>query len=160
MLSAAELILSLEKLLQLHKNLYQLTLQKTEILKSENIDALKELLKKEQMFVKAISQLEDERIKQTVAFLGREDELSMSACIEKATGSEKDKLKELEKDFKETIDSLKATNELNRELAKQALQLVSMTLDMLMPQETEFNYNKPANKPIEKQRRSLFDSQA
>jgi len=159
-LSAAELILSLEKLLQLHKNLYQLTLQKTEILKSENIDALKELLKKEQMFVKAISQLEDERIKQTVAFLGREDELSMSACIEKATGSEQDKLKELEKDFKETIDSLKATNELNRELAKQALQLVSMTLDMLMPQETEFNYNKPANKPIEKQRRSLFDSQA
>ncbi|MFS0879526.1 flagellar protein FlgN [Bacillus sp. 7586-K] len=159
-MSAAELILSLEKLLQLHKNLYQLTLQKTEILKSENIDALKELLKKEQMFVKAISQLEDERIKQTVAFLGREDELSMSACIEKATGSEKDKLKELEKDFKETIDSLKATNELNRELAKQALQLVSMTLDMLMPQETEFNYNKPANKPIEKQRRSLFDSQA
>lgn len=159
-MSAAELILSLEKLLQLHKNLYQLTLQKTEILKSENIDALKELLKKEQMFVKAISQLEDERIKQTVAFLGREDELSMSACIEKATGSEQDKLKELEKDFKETIDSLKATNELNRELAKQALQLVSMTLDMLMPQETEFNYNKPANKPIEKQRRSLFDSQA
>ncbi len=159
-MSAAELILSLEKLLQLHKNLYQLTLQKTEILKSENIDELKELLKKEQMFVKAISQLEDERIKQTVAFLGREDELSMSACIEKATGSEQDKLKELEKDFKETIDSLKATNELNRELAKQALQLVSMTLDMLMPQETEFNYNKPANKPIEKQRRSLFDSQA
>lgn len=159
-MSAAELILSLEKLLQLHKNLYQLTLQKTEILKSENIDALKELLKKEQMFVKAISQLEDERIKQTVAFLGREDELSMSACIEKATGSEQHKLKELEKDFKETIDSLKATNELNRELAKQALQLVSMTLDMLMPQETEFNYNKPANKPIEKQRRSLFDSQA
>lgn len=159
-MTAAELILSLEKLLQLHKNLYQLTLQKTEILKSENIDALKELLKKEQMFVKAISQLEDERIKQTVAFLGREDGLSMSACIEKATGSEQDKLKELEKDFKETIDSLKATNELNRELAKQALQLVSMTLDMLMPQETEFNYNKPANKPIEKQRRSLFDSQA
>ncbi|MGN7939428.1 flagellar protein FlgN [Virgibacillus sp. 6R] len=159
-MSAAELILSLEKLLQLHKNLYQLTLQKTEILKSENIDELKELLKKEQMFVKAISQLEDERIKQTVAFLGREDELSMSACIEKATGSEQDKLKELEKDFKETIDSLKATNELNRELAKQAIQLVSMTLDMLMPQETEFNYNKPANKPIEKQRRSLFDSQA
>lgn len=159
-MSAAELILSLEKLLQLHKNLYQLTLQKTEILKNENIDELKELLKKEQMFVKAISQLEDERIKQTVAFLGREDELSMSACIEKATGSEQDKLKELEKDFKETIDSLKATNELNRELAKQALQLVSMTLDMLMPQETEFNYNKPANKPIEKQRRSLFDSQA
>lgn len=159
-MSAAELILSLEKLLQLHKNLYQITLQKTEILKSENIDALKELLKKEQMFVKAISQLEDERIKQTVAFLGREDELSMSACIEKATGSEQDKLKELEKDFKETIDSLKATNELNRELAKQALQLVSMTLDMLMPQQAEFNYNKPANKPIEKQRRSLFDSQA
>ncbi len=159
-MSAAELILSLEKLLQLHKNLYQLTLQKTEILKSENIDELKELLKKEQMFVKAISQLEDERIKQTAAFLGREDELSISACIEKATGSEQVKLKELEKDFKETIDSLKATNELNRELAKQALQLVSMTLDMLMPQETEFNYNKPANKPNEKQRRSLFDSQA
>lgn len=158
-MSAGKLIQTLEKLLQLHQNLYNVTLQKTEFLKSENVEELKELLKKEQMFVQAIKQVEEERIKDTVNFLENE-ELTLSACIEKAAGEEKEKLTGISKKFTETMEKLKASNQLNKKLTKQALQLTAITLDMIMPQERDFNYNKPADNTKEKQRRSLFDSKA
>jgi hypothetical protein len=159
---AGNLIQTLQKLLQLHQNLYKVTLQKTESLKSEKVEELKELLKKEQMFVQAIKQIEAERIEITSKFLGRSEELTLSACIEKADAEEKETLQRIANDFNETMDKLKAAIQVNRELTQQALQFVSLSLDMLMPQESITNYQRPdgTKVPTEKVRRSLFDSQA
>jgi hypothetical protein len=159
---AEKLIQTLEKLLQLHQNLHKITLQKTENLKSENVEQLRELLKKEQMFLQAIKQIEAERIQATIDFLGREGDLTLSACIEKAEGEQKESLKIIAKDFRDTMDKLKEANGLNRELTQQALQFVSLSLDMLMPQESFTNYQRPDQHQTqtEKRRRSLFDSQA
>ena len=159
-MSAGKLIGTLEKLLQLHQNLHKVALQKTESLKSENVTELNELLKKEQMFIKAIKQVEEERIKHTIQFLEKEEELTLSACIEKADAEEKEKLQVMAKEFAETMANLKAANQLNKELTKQALQLTAITLDMIMPQDKDFNYNKPAENTKEMKRRSFFDSQA
>ncbi|WP_121663636.1 flagellar protein FlgN [Metabacillus litoralis] len=159
-MAAEQLIQTLEKLLKLHQNLYEVTLQKTEILKHDSVEELKELLKKEQMYVQAIKQVEDERIRVAAEFLGNNEEATLSACIVKATGAEKEKLQVILKEFTKTMNQLKDRNQLNRELTKQALQLTSMTLDMIMPQETDINYDKPTNKTTEKQRRSIFDSKA
>jgi len=159
-MSADKLIVTLEKLLKLHENLYEVTLQKTELLKHDRVDELKELLKKEQMFIQAIKQVEEERIMQTIDFLGNINELTLSACIEKSTGIEKEKLELIRNKFTAVINELKDRNKLNKELTKQAIQLTSVTLDMIMPQESDINYNKPTNKSTEKQRRSIFDSKA
>lgn len=159
-MSAGNLIGTLEKLLQLHQNLHNVALQKTEILKSENVNELNELLKKEQMYIKAIKQVEEERIVHTVQFLETDEELTLTACIRKAVGEEKEKLQVIAKEFSGTMDMLKSTNQLNKELNKQALQLTAITLDMIMPQEKDFNYNKPAENTKEMKRRSFFDSQA
>lgn len=161
-MSAENLIRTLEKLLLLHQNLYKVALQKTTCLKSERIDELRELLKQEQKFVQASKQLEEERIRLTKLFLGREENLTLSACIEKATGEEKEKLQFFLNNFTETMDMLKGANRLNKELTLQSLQFVSLTLDMLMPQKNITNYNRPesTSKPVEKVRRSLFDSKA
>lgn len=159
-MSAGKLIGTLEKLLQLHQNLHKVALQKTEILKSENVNELNELLKKEQMYIKAIKQVEEERIVHTVQFLETEEELTLTACIEKAVGEEKGKLQVIAKEFSGTMVKLKDANQLNKELTKQALQLTAITLDMIIPQEKDFNYNKPAENTKEMKRRSFFDSQA
>ncbi|WP_226670821.1 flagellar protein FlgN [Metabacillus litoralis] len=159
---AEKLMNTLDKLLQLHQNLYQVALQKTDYLKQNNVEELKELLKKEQMFSQAIKQIETERIQLSAEFLNREHDLTLSACIEKAEGKHKEKLKQIASDFSKTMDKLKAANQLNRELTHQALQFVSISLDMLMPQENITNYQRPdaSNAPSDKLRRSLFDSQA
>lgn len=159
-MSVENLIQTLEKLLKLHENLYEVTLQKTEILKDDRVDELKELLKKEQMFVQAIKQVEEERIARTAEFLGDVEEATLSACIEKSRGSEKEKLEKIMNEFTIIMDELKNRNKLNKELTKQAIQLTAVTLDMIIPQETDINYNKPTNKTTEKQRRSIFDSKA
>ncbi|WP_273124384.1 flagellar protein FlgN [Bacillus weihaiensis] len=161
---AGNLIHTLEKLLQLHQNLYQVALQKTDYLKENNVDKLKELLKKEQMFVQAIKQVEAERIQYTVEFLGTEDEVTLSACIDKAEGDNKQKLEEIAREFASIMDKLKAINQLNRDLTNQALQFVSLSLDMLMPQQSISNYQRPDGKVSQagdvKNRQSIFDSQA
>lgn len=159
---AEKLIETLTKLLQLHQNLYQVTLQKTDYLKNNDVEKLKGILKKEQMFVQAVKQIEEERIQLTAQFLGRGQDLTLTACIEKAEGEQKQRLQQIEKEFTEIIGKLRAANELNRELTHQALQFVSLSLDMLMPQENMTNYQRPNGQQsqIENKRRSLFDSQA
>jgi len=159
---AEKLIETLTKLLQLHQNLYQVTLQKTDYLKNNDVEKLKEILKKEQKFVQAVKQIEDERIQLTGQFLGREQDLTLSACIERAEGEQKQQLNEIEKEFTDIMGKLRAANELNRELTHQALQFVSLSIDMLMPQENMTNYQRPNGQQsqIENTRRSLFDSQA
>jgi len=159
-MAAEKLIQTLEKLLKLHQNLYEVTLQKTEILKQDHVEELRELLKKEQMYVRALNQLEEERITLTIEFLGSDKEATLSSCIEKASGDEKEKLETIFKDFTYVMKKLKDSNSLNRELTMQSLKLNSMTLDMIVPQDTDINYNKPTTKTSEKQRRSIFDSKA
>ncbi|WP_394186920.1 flagellar protein FlgN [Metabacillus halosaccharovorans] len=160
-MSAEKLIQTLDKLLKLHQNLYEVTLQKTEMLKQNQVEELRELLKKEQMYVQAIKQVEDERVRKTAEYLGGSEEVTLSACINKATGSEKEVLQNILTNFTNVMDYLKNQNQLNKELTKQALQLTSITLDTLFPKETNVNYDKPLNKPLqEKQRRSIFDSKA
>ena len=114
------------------------------------------------MFVQDVYHMEDERIQSKVQFLGREQDLTLSACIEQAEGEQKHQLKEVENEFAEIMGKLIDANELNRELTHQALQFVSLSLDMLMPQETMTNYQRPngSQSQMENTRRSLFDSQA
>lgn len=161
-MAAEKLIQSLQKLLKLHQNLHEVTLQKTELIKKDQINELKELLKKEQMYVQAIKQVENERISQTADFLGNEEESTLSLCIEKAEGNEKGQLQHLAAELTDTIKKLKAVNQLNKELTHQAMQFVSISLDMLAPKENVSNYQRPdgQNQQTEKVRRSLFDSQA
>ena len=160
-MTGERLIQTLNKLLKLHQNLYEVALQKTEILKQNQVEELKELLNKEQMYVQAIKQIEDERVSKTAEYLDGSEEVTLTACINKATGPEKEVLQDIFADFTDVMNQLKNQNELNKELTKQALQLTSITLDTLFPKETNMNYDKPVNKPLqEKQRRSIFDSKA
>ncbi len=159
---AEKLINTLEKLLKLHQNLYEVTLQKTDYLKSNDVEKLKELLKKEQMFVQAIKQIEAERIKLTPEFLGDKADMTLSACAEKAQGEHKEKLIQLAHLFPVVVKKIKDANQLNRELTQQALQFVELSLDLFIPQESLTNYNHPNgnDKFQPNKRRSIFDSQA
>lgn len=158
---ADKLITTLEKLLSLHEQLYKVALQKSEILKKDNIDELREMLKQEQKFVQAIKQIEAERILITAEFLNREQELTLSACIEQADGLNKEKLQYIRHKFQDVMDKLKTANQLNQQLTQQSLQFVSISLDMLMPQENTQNYNRPdQSRGMETKRRSIFDSKA
>lgn len=161
-MSCAQLIQTMEKLYELHEQLYDIALKKTDVLKNnEDISKLQELLKIEQTYSNKIHQVENERMKVVDDWLGQQEDKSLSACIEKATGNEKEQLVQLKERLKEIIEKLKSTNELNQQLIHHALQFVNLTIDMVMPQEPSLTYSNP-NQTEEKQgpKRSMFDSKA
>ncbi|WP_154307324.1 flagellar protein FlgN [Metabacillus lacus] len=158
-MSAKSLILSLESLLEKHHELYSIGLEKTELLKSNRVKELQQLIQKEQAALSSLQKLEEKRMQETASFLGVSENTTLSACAERAQPSERKTLEKLMESFYDIHEKLRAVNTLNQQLTHQAMQFVTLTMDMLMPQETAAVYTKPAAK-TENKRRPLFDSKA
>lgn len=160
-MSAQPLIFKLEKLLRLNQQLLKLAEAKTEALKKEDLAVLQQTLKQEHICVSAIKLAEKERIPLTSAYLGRNHDLTLSACIEKAEGEDKVQFAQLLSSLTDVMDKLKHANKLNQQLTVQALQFVSLSLDMLMPKEESPAYKPPGlSAAAQPKRKSLFDSKA
>lgn len=162
-MSAAQIQTSLEKLVKLHKSLNNLANKKTEIVKLGDTDALNQLLMDEQKHIKAIETTEKERQTAVTGFLqseGRPAEPSMiTRVIELSSPAEAEALNRLKDELIEEAVKLKEQNYLNQQLIYQSLQFLNITLDMLRPQNQQFNYANPA-KQKQQGSNSMFDSRA
>ncbi|MBM7577753.1 flagellar protein FlgN [Jeotgalibacillus terrae] len=128
----------LQQQTKLHRSLLELAHQKTAVIKENNLDQLNQLIKDEQKHIQAISALENKR---------------QQMVTNEDVQSEKDELLQV-------VLDLKAVNELNQDLLTQSMQLVSLNLDLLMPQPDSMNYSKTNQDDDDKPARSMFDSQA
>lgn len=107
---------------------------------------------KEQKYIQAITQTEDDRIKTTSAFLGYSENNTISACIAKTSGSEKEEPGTIIRISFSSSRTSEKVNEMNRQLTRDALQFISISYDMLVPKENNFNYSKSIKaEPAEKQ---------
>lgn len=160
-MSAKAIIEQLKRLCVLHEHLLTLSEEKTEALKAGKTKELSNILTKEQKYIQAITQTEDDRIKTTSAFLGYSENNTISACIAKTSGSEKEQLEQLYESLSQVLGRLKKVNEMNRQLTRDALQFISISYDMLVPKENNFNYSKSIKAELPKSSKmKLFDSKA
>lgn len=157
-MSAQTIITVLEKLIQLHKSLNQLASKKTTIIKEGNTDALTALLIDEQKHVKAITQIENEREQAVLAFMSGKL-ATIDEVIEVINPTEAVVLGRLKKELLDEVMKLKEQNELNQQLLITSLQFVNLSLDLLRPQDRNYNYDKTNKKPTKKAI-SSFDSKA
>ncbi|RFU67418.1 flagellar protein FlgN [Bacillus sp. V59.32b] len=162
-MSAEHIQASLEKLVELHRSLNELATKKTEIIKQGDTEALNQLLMDEQKHIKAIEATEKERQTAVAAFLeieGQEAEPStITRVLELLSPNDEEALNRLKEELILEAETLKEQNYLNQQLVYQSLQFVNVTLDMLLPQNKQFNYDKPA-KPKQQGSNSMFDSRA
>ncbi|MDR4890000.1 flagellar protein FlgN [Fredinandcohnia sp. QZ13] len=163
-MSTEILINLLEKILLLHKKLYTLSEQKSEILKKDDIEALSAHMKDEQQYILAIKQLENERIAVVKKLFGDqyidENAYTLSNVIDHSEEPNKSILSKLQKEITNTVSELRERNHLNQQLTNQSLQFVNMTLDMIYPTERNVNYGNPLSNQSKKEHRSMFDSKA
>ncbi|QOR66256.1 flagellar protein FlgN [Cytobacillus suaedae] len=164
-MSAERLLQSLQKLLVLHQNLLNLTKNKTEILKSGDMEALNLQMNEENKYILAIKQIENDRIKQVQQILQnyrlREEEQTLSKCIDFTVEPVKSKLRSTQLELTRVIDELKKENELNQQLIQQSLQFVNASIGMLRPETQTTNYKHPEKKQsTDTGNRSMFDSKA
>lgn len=162
-MSIEQIIELMDKLNMMHRSLLKLALQKTEVLKESNIEALNTTMKNEQMHIAAISKLEEQRQQAVAQFFEERtiqcDDATVSKLLEYADEKEKIKLVAKRDELLKTIDFLKEQNDLNQQLLFQSLQFVNLTLDLFQPQQEQMNYGASAGsrKPVKK---GQFDSKA
>lgn len=164
-MSAELLLRTLEKLLKLHTSFYKLAVEKTDILKKDDIEALNSHMKEEQKYILAIRQIDEERKKIVDQLLTnaqlQEAERTLRNCIEITAEPEKSSLTDMQQQLTKIVEEVKQRNVLNQQLTHQSLQFVNMTLEMIRPQPQAITYTRPNAKQIEnKNARSMFDSKA
>ncbi|MGN1385882.1 MAG: flagellar protein FlgN [Bacillus sp. (in: firmicutes)] len=164
-MSATAIIKQLDQLIQLHSSLSKIAAQKTEAIKTNDIDTLNTLLNTEQKYVRAIEQIENARQQDVIKLLAahnRQASNQYQDVLEVATEQEKEQLISKRDQLLNIIGELKNQNSLNQQLIFHSLQYINISLDMLRPQnqQTNFNYEKPANAKQRPVNRAMFDSKA
>lgn len=141
---------TLETLIQLHKALYTLAVEKKDILIAGNSDDLVRVMKQEQKLVKAIEQVEKDR-RDCLASLLQERRYPVSvetlSELSKITTNveEKTRLTTYREELLRIVSELRAANDLNQQLLEQSLSFVEMSLDLITEApEDEYIYRKPA----------------
>jgi flagellar biosynthesis/type III secretory pathway chaperone len=160
MSATQDLITSLEKLLKLHKSLYELAVRKTEYIKVGDMDALNKIINEEQSHIIAIQQFEKKRQETVTKLLPNRLNPSVLECIEMTEGHEKEKLSNLANQLNEVLFALKEKNYLNQQLVHQSLQFVNVSLSLLKPQPESMNYGPPKGKSRTNVKDTLFNSKA
>ena len=143
----------LEKESQEYENLLVLSMRKTPVIVSEDLDELSKITDDEQIIVSRINNLDSQRteaindianvLNKDVSQLKIVDLIQMLA----ARPEEQAKLAAVYDKLRENVRNVKRTNEQNRELIEQALELVQFNMNVLQSMnkapETA-NYNKGA----------------
>ncbi|WP_406686216.1 flagellar protein FlgN [Rossellomorea vietnamensis] len=164
-MSATNLIATLEKLYKLHKSLFDLSVNKTDVIKKGDMSELDRVLKDEQKHLAAIDKVEANRVRESNYYLDSlgvrmQSSPTISTCIKYSSTADKEILSQWQHKLVDTIGDLKERNELNQKLVYQSLQFVNMSLSMLQPQSEKLTYSHPNDEKLTSTIRSLFDSKA
>ena len=163
-MSVANVISILDNLIQLHKALGELAVQKTGAIKYSDMETLDILLQGEQKHIKEIEQVEHARKSEVAKLLktrGNEESNLFQELLLIVNAQEKERLIEQREQLLQIIKDLKNQNHLNQQLIYHSLQYINISLDALRPpQQADFNYTKPANTRKQSINRVMFDSKA
>ncbi|TMU84299.1 flagellar protein FlgN [Bacillus sp. BHET2] len=164
-MSATPLITTLEKLYKLHKSLFDLSVDKTDVIKQGEMSELDSVLKGEQKHLAAINTVEVDRQRESSHYLQSRgvvlnDAPTISQCIEHSSPEDQATLVHWQQKLVDIISELKIRNELNQKLVYQSLQFVNMNLSMMQPEPDQSTYSRPNGEKKSPTGRSMFDSKA
>lgn len=161
---AIDLVINyMKQLQQLHESLLSLSKRKTEVLKTNDVAGIQQLLLQEKKHIQAIEKVEKQRERSLMEWASEKDmhsrEWTVSDLIEMVDGEEKGLLQDAYEGLILVLADLKQQEKLNNELTQQSLQFINMSLDLLQPSIQSVNYGgQEASKSTAK--RSIFDSKA
>ncbi|EIJ80513.1 FlgN family protein [Bacillus methanolicus PB1] len=160
-MSAQALTASMEKLLKLHKSLYELAVKKTEIVKQGDIESLNKFIQQEQVHITAIEKVEKERQAAVLRLLPQMENPTVTDCLSVLKGEEHHRLHELSDQLMETVFELKERNFLNQQMIYHSLQFVNFSMNLINPQPESYTYGPPTDKQNHsKITQGIFNSKA
>ncbi|WP_240374384.1 flagellar protein FlgN [Bacillus piscicola] len=152
-------------LIQQHKELNELSSQKMELIKANDMEQLSELLKNESKLIRVIEETERTRQeKMSVFFKERnigETEGTVSNLAKHLPAEHQGPLFKLQENLLQEMARLRQTEALNRRLLEDSLHFVQLTLDMIQPDPDAVHYSHPDRKEGKHpEGYSIFDSKA
>ncbi|WLR50600.1 flagellar export chaperone FlgN [Bacillus tianshenii] len=161
-MSAERLTKALETLVGLHEQLNKIAVQKREFVKNNELENLQELLKVEGKFIQAVRQIDrarDEAVNEIIQ--DSTVDKTFSNCLNFVTQEERAQLQSLQQALLNELQQLQQQNQLNQELLQQSLHFVNFSIEMMLPEPEEYNYER-SEKPgqFSMEGRSIFDSKA
>ncbi|MGN7175967.1 flagellar protein FlgN [Cytobacillus sp. SAFR-174] len=161
-MSAEALTAAMEKLLKLHKSLYELAVKKTDMIKNGDMDALNQMLKDEQAHIAAIGKLEKDRVTYAKNIVPYNDNPTITDCLGELKGESKERIARLSDELIKAVKDIQDKNQLNQQLLHQSMQFVHFSMSLLSPQPQNYNYGPPSNKKIKPGNTStgIFNSKA
>ncbi|WP_054636899.1 flagellar protein FlgN [Thalassobacillus sp. C254] len=163
-----EIFESLADLVKVHQQMNDIAIQKTEVIKVNDIKGLQTVIQQETKLLKALQLAEGKRQKAVSAFLTDHPDF----VKEGGEGSMNDLFSAIPQDYQKPlqtlyvgllkeVDKLSAQNELNQQMIRDSLQFVNLSLDLLQPDQETFSYQNPHEKGQDRQLNySAFDSRA
>lgn len=154
----------MERLVGLHQDLIQLSQNKTEEIKTGDLDQLSKQMIQERKHVQLIMQTESERQTLVDSFFkekqAEHEEKTMTNLLAYLENNEeKDQLEHVMSKLIDAIVKLRDVEKLNHDLMTQSMQFVQLSLDMLQPSLKRMNYDDK-KQPQTETNQSLFDSRA
>lgn len=158
-----QLIPVLESMVAEQENLFEISKEKTEIIKEGDIKGLDRVLVQEEALAGRIGQLEERRLRLVSELLNLPaEEATFSRLIEEAPEEFQQPLEKLQLDLVNLVFNLKYQNDLNQSLIQQSLDWVYLNMSLLKPQQKSVTYSNKAKSDSSKvpDAPSRFDSKA
>lgn len=152
-------------LIKQHQELLQLSSQKTEWIKTNNMEELTRLLKEESKKIREIEQTETKRQQAVANYLKEQgvnkEEATITELLEYVPEKYHEPFRTLQQRLLEEMTALRKKESLNRALIEESLQFVHFTLDMIQPDPEAIRYQHPSKETTETNDNfSIFDSKA
>ncbi|MFY0543150.1 flagellar protein FlgN [Brevibacillus sp. H7] len=156
----------LDNLLNLHRALYTLAVQKKDVLIKNEVDELIAITQQEQKLIKAVGAAEAARIEAVKGICTEKgvplSEASLAELIKLTTGAEeKARLTNYRNELIRIVSELREANDLNQQLLEQSLSFVNKSLDLITDNPADdFIYSNPAADAYRNPKRTFFNKKA
>ncbi|MGG1518944.1 flagellar protein FlgN [Paenibacillus oryzisoli] len=162
-MSIQPLLDTMEKLQEAHEALLELTVLKTPVLVSNDIDQLNAIVNRENKWIRAIAEANQERIQVIGSYLisrgyNPNPKITVGDLIKVIfKAEEKQALMQAQQKLLATIEQLKEKNAINQQLIEQSLSFIDYSLDLIIgPPEDDVVYRNP-NQMGGGKRMGMFD---
>jgi len=166
-LSVESILQSLKELTNVHKQLCNVSQQKTEALKKGSSEKLQDILREEQTYIRKLEQVENNRERIVEQWFENNQSTEQERTITKILNlltdeNEKRRLEVATIDLTKEITRLRDLEQLNAALIQQSMHFIQTSLNMLKPTLQSLNYDRQQTKNDQKRYndRSMFDSKA
>lgn len=165
-MSIQPLITIIEKLLEAHETLLELSNEKIKIIVTNDIDRLNLIVNKESKLVRHIGELDQQRFQEISKYLisrgyNPNPQITVSDLIRLIfKAEEKQALLNAHNLLMAQLENLRQVNKSNKQLIQQSLSFIDYSIDLVMgPSEEDVVYRNPSQQKSDK-RLGMFDRRA